>query len=150
MNKVFGIFPNSLRAMYNGVFVFGLFAALAEFERGLIVERTNAELDAVRATGRMGGRPRKVDVASLKMVGKTLVNTTIAVVSAYFTGVAIVPSNNGVLVMTSSKSREDDEDEDDRKDTKAPKKDTKAPKKDSKVPKKDSKAPKAAPKKTRK
>jgi DNA invertase Pin-like site-specific DNA recombinase len=51
----------------NGRLVFGLFAALAEFERELIVERTNAGLAAARARGRMGGRPRKVDVATLKM-----------------------------------------------------------------------------------
>ena len=51
----------------NGRLVFGLFAALAEFERELIVERTNAGLAAARARGRMGGRPRKVDVATLRM-----------------------------------------------------------------------------------
>lgn len=51
----------------NGRFVFGLFGALAEFERELIVERTNAGLAAARARGRMGGRPRKVDAATLKM-----------------------------------------------------------------------------------
>lgn len=51
----------------NGRLVFGLFATLAEFERELIVERTNAGLAAARARGRMGGRPRKVDVATLKM-----------------------------------------------------------------------------------
>ena len=51
----------------NGRLVFGLFAALAEFERELIIERTNAGLAAARARGRMGGRPRKVDVATLKM-----------------------------------------------------------------------------------
>lgn len=36
--------------------VFGIFAALAEFERELIRERTVAELKAVRARGRKGGR----------------------------------------------------------------------------------------------
>lgn len=51
----------------NGRLVFGLFAALAEFERELIVERTNAGLAAARARGRMGGRPRKVDAATLRM-----------------------------------------------------------------------------------
>jgi len=33
--------------------------ALAEFERDLIRERTNAGLAAARAKGRIGGRPRK-------------------------------------------------------------------------------------------
>lgn len=51
----------------NGRLVFGLFAALAEFERELIIERTNAGLAAARARGRMGGRPRKMDAATLRM-----------------------------------------------------------------------------------
>ena len=44
----------------NGKLVFGIFAALAEYERELIVERTNAGLRAARARGRLGGRPRKM------------------------------------------------------------------------------------------
>jgi DNA invertase Pin-like site-specific DNA recombinase len=56
----------------NGRLVFGLFAALAEFERELIVERTNAGLAAARARGRMGGRPRKVDASTLKMAAAAM------------------------------------------------------------------------------
>ena len=56
----------------NGRLVFCLFAALAEFERELIVERTNAGLAAARARGRMGGRPRKMDVATLKMAAAAM------------------------------------------------------------------------------
>ncbi len=41
-----------------GRFIFHIFAALAEFERELIVERTNAGLAAARAQGRIGGRKR--------------------------------------------------------------------------------------------
>jgi DNA invertase Pin-like site-specific DNA recombinase len=37
---------------------FNLFASLAEFERDLIRERTQAGLSAARARGRMGGRPK--------------------------------------------------------------------------------------------
>jgi len=44
-----------------GKLVFHLFAALAEFERELIRERTQAGLDAARARGRKGGRPSKLD-----------------------------------------------------------------------------------------
>jgi DNA invertase Pin-like site-specific DNA recombinase len=51
----------------HGRLVFGMFAALAEFERELIVERTKAGLAAARARGRLGGRPRKMDVTTLQM-----------------------------------------------------------------------------------
>ena len=43
-----------------GQLVFHLFAALAEFERALIRERTQAGLHAARARGHRGGRPRKL------------------------------------------------------------------------------------------
>lgn len=43
-----------------GRLVFHIFGALAEFERELIRERTNAGLAAARARGRKGGRPRKL------------------------------------------------------------------------------------------
>jgi DNA invertase Pin-like site-specific DNA recombinase len=51
-----------------GRLIFHVFAALAQFERELIVERTNAGLAAARARGRVGGRPsvmtaKKVDKA---------------------------------------------------------------------------------------
>lgn len=51
----------------NGKMMFGLFAVLAEFERELIVERTRAGLAAARSRGRKGGRPRKMDKATLAM-----------------------------------------------------------------------------------
>ena len=51
----------------NGRLFFGIFAALAEFERELIAERTRAGLAAARARGRQGGRPRKMDRATLVM-----------------------------------------------------------------------------------
>jgi len=51
----------------NGRFFFGIFAALAEFERELIAERTHAGLAAARARGRQGGRPRKMDRATVIM-----------------------------------------------------------------------------------
>jgi len=40
-----------------GRFTFNIFAALAEFEREIISERTKAGLNAARARGRKGGRP---------------------------------------------------------------------------------------------
>jgi len=44
-----------------GKLIFHIFASLAEFERDLIRERTNAGLSAARARGRTGGRPKGVD-----------------------------------------------------------------------------------------
>jgi len=42
----------------SGKLIFHLFGALAEFERNLIRERTQAGLKAARARGRHGGRPK--------------------------------------------------------------------------------------------
>ncbi|MDA8119815.1 MAG: recombinase family protein [Gammaproteobacteria bacterium] len=50
-----------------GKLVFGIFAALAEFERGLIAERTRAGLASARARGRKGGRPFKMTTAKLRL-----------------------------------------------------------------------------------
>jgi DNA invertase Pin-like site-specific DNA recombinase len=41
-----------------GKLIFHIFCALAEFEREVIRERTNAGLQAARARGRLGGRPK--------------------------------------------------------------------------------------------
>lgn len=54
-----------------GKLIFHMFGALAEFERDIIRERTNAGLAAARARGRRGGRPRVVDE------GKTAVARTL-------------------------------------------------------------------------
>src|SRR5207244_542178 len=43
-----------------GKLIFHIFGALAEFERDLIRERTQAGLAAARARGRKGGRPRAI------------------------------------------------------------------------------------------
>jgi DNA invertase Pin-like site-specific DNA recombinase len=51
----------------NGRLVFGIFAALAEFEHALIVERTQAGLASARARGRNGGRPFKMTAAKLRL-----------------------------------------------------------------------------------
>lgn len=50
-----------------GKLVFGIFAALAEFERELISERTVAGLAAARARGKKGGRPFKMTAAKLRL-----------------------------------------------------------------------------------
>src|SRR3984957_3552609 len=50
-----------------GRLVFGIFAALAEFERELIRERTLAGLSSARARGRNGGRPYTMTPAKLRL-----------------------------------------------------------------------------------
>jgi len=50
-----------------GRLVFHLFGALAEFERQLIRDRTLAGLAAARARGRVGGRPRTMTPATLRL-----------------------------------------------------------------------------------
>ena len=51
-----------------GKLTFHLFAALAEFERNLIRERTRAGLASARARGRQGGRRPKLDAKALREV----------------------------------------------------------------------------------
>jgi DNA invertase Pin-like site-specific DNA recombinase len=49
-----------------GKLIFHIFGALSEFERNLIVERTNAGLKAARARGIKGGRKPKLDATKQK------------------------------------------------------------------------------------
>lgn len=58
--------PNIFYALA-GKLVFGIFAALAEFERELIAERTTAGLASARARGRNGGRPYKMTPVKLRL-----------------------------------------------------------------------------------
>ena len=54
----------------SGKLVFHLFGALAEFERNLIRERTQAGLRAARVRGRKGGRPKSLSSSKQKLVVK--------------------------------------------------------------------------------
>lgn len=47
-----------------GRLIFNIFASLAEFERDIICERTQAGLNAARARGRRGGRPKGISKQS--------------------------------------------------------------------------------------
>jgi DNA invertase Pin-like site-specific DNA recombinase len=65
-----------------GRLVFNIFASLAEFERDIIRDRTQAGLGAARARGRLGGRPRGIP--------KTSEATAIAAETLYREGVLSV------------------------------------------------------------
>jgi DNA invertase Pin-like site-specific DNA recombinase len=56
----------------SGKLIFHLMGALAEFERDLIRERTNAGLAAARARGRKGGRPRKLKTDAKVAIARRL------------------------------------------------------------------------------
>ncbi len=56
----------------SGKLIFGFFAALAEYERELISERTIAGLAAARARGRKGGRPYKMTPAKVRLAAASM------------------------------------------------------------------------------
>jgi DNA invertase Pin-like site-specific DNA recombinase len=62
-----------------GRLVFHMFGALAEFERSLIRERTQAGLAAARRAGRAGGRPAKLTEDDLDVARALLANPDIGV-----------------------------------------------------------------------
>lgn len=53
-----------------GKLIFSIFGAIAEFERNLIRERTQAGLAAARVRGRLGGRPNKLDDKKVALARK--------------------------------------------------------------------------------
>lgn len=62
-----------------GRLVLHVFGALAEFERELIRERTQAGLESARARGRKGGRPPAMDQKKLALASKMMKDPTISV-----------------------------------------------------------------------
>ncbi len=62
-----------------GKLVFHVFAALAEFERNLIRERTRAGLVAARARGRAGGRKPKLDAKQIREIKRLMSDPIIPV-----------------------------------------------------------------------
>ena len=62
-----------------GRLIFHLFGAMAEFERGLVRERTLAGLEAARARGRVGGRPAALNAKDLAAARALLRDPTITV-----------------------------------------------------------------------
>jgi DNA invertase Pin-like site-specific DNA recombinase len=76
-----------------GKLIFHIFGALAEFERNLIRERTNAGLLAARARGKRGGRPKSSlnEEKKLQMAKKMYLDKSIPVANIY-TGLGIPKS----------------------------------------------------------
>ena len=64
----------------SGKMIFSIFAALAEFERELIVERTKAGLESARARGRVGGRKFTLSKSQIRLAEASMKNkdTTVA------------------------------------------------------------------------
>ncbi len=62
-----------------GKLVFHVFGALAEFERDLIRERTNAGLKAARARGRKGGRPKSLTDKQLKQANVLIKDPSVSI-----------------------------------------------------------------------
>jgi DNA invertase Pin-like site-specific DNA recombinase len=62
-----------------GNLTFHVFAALSEFERELMSERTRAGLEAARANGRFGGRPRALNDDDLAAARALLADQSISV-----------------------------------------------------------------------
>lgn len=57
-----------------GKLIFGVFAALAEFERELIRERTLARLSAARARGKKGGRKHQLSKGQVRLAQASMKN----------------------------------------------------------------------------
>src|SRR5438270_1427433 len=57
-----------------GKLIFHIFGALAEFERDIIRERTTAGLEAARARGKLGGRPKALSPEKIKLARRLYVD----------------------------------------------------------------------------
>src|SRR3954469_24113505 len=62
-----------------GKLIFHMFGALAEFERDIIKERTNAGLTAARTRGKLGGRPKALSPEKIKLARKLYPKTSTSV-----------------------------------------------------------------------
>src|SRR3712207_2977755 len=62
-----------------GKLVFHIFGALAEFEREIIRERTQAGLASARSRGKVGGRPKTLSAKKLQMLRNMAADKSLAV-----------------------------------------------------------------------
>tara|TARA_R110001592_G_C13180977_1_gene750894 strand:+ start:89 stop:667 length:579 start_codon:yes stop_codon:yes gene_type:complete len=60
-----------------GELVFGIFAAIAQFETNLISDRTKAGLESARKRGRVGGRKPKLTLKQAKLAQSMLLDSTV-------------------------------------------------------------------------
>ncbi|BCU83068.1 hypothetical protein JIR001_28510 [Polycladomyces abyssicola] len=65
--------------------IFHVFEALAEFEREIIRERTQAGLAAARARKKLGGRPRVMDERKVKMAQSLMKAPNLSIQDIYET-----------------------------------------------------------------
>lgn len=72
-----------------GRLLFHMMAAIAEFERDLIRERTQAGLKAAKAKGRIGGRPRQMTDGKINIVRELLATGTAVKDAAAIVGVSV-------------------------------------------------------------
>jgi DNA invertase Pin-like site-specific DNA recombinase len=92
----------------SGKLFFHVFAALAEFERNIISERTKAGLEAARARGRLGGRKPKLQKKDVREIRELLKDGSIPVSDvARRYGVSRTTIYNHVGVVSVQNSRGD-------------------------------------------
>ena len=59
-----------------GDLFFHIMASLSQYERALLKERINAGLESARTRGRIGGRPKAIDVEKWGQIEKSLADGT--------------------------------------------------------------------------
>ena len=74
-----GLTENIDTTTSGGKLIFHIFGALAEFERDIIKERTNAGLEAARARGKRGGRPKALSPERIKLARRLYADTSTSV-----------------------------------------------------------------------
>jgi DNA invertase Pin-like site-specific DNA recombinase len=91
----------------SGKLIFHVFASMAEFERNVIRERTNAGLAAARARGRKGGRKPKLNDEQIRQIKAMLKDPAIRVMDiAKQYGVARTTIFNAVGAVKPERSTE--------------------------------------------
>jgi DNA invertase Pin-like site-specific DNA recombinase len=80
-----------------GKMVFGIFAALSEFERELISERTKAGLASARARGRKGGAPFKMTPAKVRLALVTMGQPKTKLVATNVSGKVVQGSGHWLM-----------------------------------------------------